>query len=92
MLDLLTSSMAHPAEKDEQGRDIIVTAQYKENLKAYQAWFKYYCSAHYTMLSCMQDDLLGEFERFHTAKDLGMQLKVRFGQTSATRLPTLQLT
>ena len=53
--------------------------------------FKRDRSTHYTMLSCMQDDLLGEFERFHTAKDLGMQLKVRFGQTSAIRLHALQL-
>jgi len=35
MLGLLTSSMTAPAEKDEQGRDITVTEQYKENLNAY---------------------------------------------------------
>jgi len=79
MLDLLTSSMAPPAEKDEQGRDITATEQYKENLKAYQAWFKHDHSSHYTMLSCMQNNLLGEFERFHTTKDMWTQLKVRFG-------------
>jgi len=43
------------------------------------------------MLSCMRDDLLGEFERFHTGKDMWTQLNVRFGQTSGTRLRTLQL-
>ena len=51
MLDLLTSSKAPPAEKDEQDRDITVTEQYKENLKAYQAWFKRDHCARYAMLS-----------------------------------------
>jgi len=91
MLDLLTTSMLPPAEKDDQGKDITATEQYKENLKAYQLWFKRDRSARYTMLSCMHDDLLGEFERFPTSKDMWAQLKVRFGQTSATRLCTLQL-
>ena len=70
MLDLLTSSMTAPAEKDEQSRDITATEQYKKNLKAYQAWLKRDHSARYTMLSCMQDNLLGEFEHFHTAKGM----------------------
>lgn len=91
MLDLVAASMAPPAEKDEQGRDITGTEQYKENLKTCQAWFKRARSACYTMLSCMRDDLLGEFERFYTAKDMWTQLKVRFRQTSATRLCTLQV-
>ena len=69
MLELWTSSMPASAEKDEQGRDTAIE-QYQENLKAYQAWFKRDCSACYLMLSCMQDDLLGEFERFPTAKDM----------------------
>ena len=84
MLDLLTSTVPVPAEKDEQSRDITATEQYQENLKAYQAWFKRDRSARYTMLSCMQYDLQGEFERL-------AQLKIRFEQTSATRLSTLQL-
>jgi len=91
MLDLLTSSITASAEKEEQGRDTIATKQYKENLKAYQAWYKRDRSARYTMLCCMQDDLLGEFERFSTAEDMWTQCKVRFEQTSATRLHTLQL-
>lgn len=91
MLDHLTSSMVHPTEKDEQGRDITGTEQYKENLKICQAWFQRDRSDCYTMLSRMRDDLLGVFERFCTAKDMWMQLKVRFRQTSATRLRTLQL-
>ena len=43
------------------------------------------------MLYCMYDDLIGEFEVYPTAKDMWDQLKIRFGQTSETRLHTLQL-
>jgi len=91
MLDLLTSSMPTLADKDEQGRDITTTEQYQENPKVYQTWFKCGRPACYTMLSCMQDDLLGEFECFSTAKNMWLQLRIGFGQTSATRLRTLQL-
>ena len=70
MLDLLTFSMIRPVDKDEQGRDITATEQYQENLKAYQAWLKRDHSTSYTLLSCMQDGLLGEFECFPTAKDM----------------------
>jgi len=52
MLDLLTSSMPTLVEKDEQGRDIIATEQYQENLKVYQAWFKCDHFTCYTILSC----------------------------------------
>ena len=53
MLDLLTTSMPAPTDKDDQGRDITVTEQYKENLKAYRAWLKRDHFACCTMLSCM---------------------------------------
>ena len=43
------------------------------------------------MLCFMHDNLIGEFELRPTAKDMWDQLKVRFGQTSETRLRTLQL-
>ena len=43
------------------------------------------------MLYFMHDDLIGEFELCPTAKDMWDQLKIRFGQTSETRLRTLQL-
>ena len=91
MLDLLTSSIHVPADKDEQSKDIAAIEQYKEDLKTYHAWFKSHYSAHYTVLSCMHDDLLGEFERFSTPKDMWARVKIKFGQTSATRLHTLQL-
>ena len=91
ILDLLTTSMPALIDKDEQGEDIITIEHYKENLKAYHTWFKRDCYAHYTMLSCMDDILLGEFECFPTAKDMWANLKIRFDQTSTTRLHTLQL-
>ena len=47
--------------------------------------------ARFTMLYFMHDDLIGEFELSPTAKDMWVQLKIRFGQTSKTRLRTLQL-
>lgn len=43
------------------------------------------------MLYFMHDDLIGEFELCPTAKDMRDQLKIHFGQTSKTRLHTLQL-
>ena len=39
----------------------------------------------------MYDDLLEEFELCSTAKDMWDQLKIRFGQTPATKLRTLCL-
>ena len=89
MLDLLTTTMPAPADKDEEGKDITTSEQYKENLKACHTWFKRDRSARYTMLSFMHHDLLGEFERYPTTKDMWSQLKIRFEQTSATRLHTL---
>ena len=71
MLDLLTISILALADKAEQGKHITATDSYKENLKIYHAWFKMDRFACYTMLSCMHDDLLGEFERFPTAIHVG---------------------
>jgi len=70
MLDLLTTSMSIVEDKAEQGRDITASEQCKENLKAYQAWFKRNRSTRDALLSCIHDDLLGEFEHYHTAKDI----------------------
>ena len=91
MLDLLTTSMPALADKDGQGKDISASGHHKENVKAYDAWFKRDRSTCYTMLCCMYDDLLWEFERFPTTKDMWAEPKIRFNRTSATRLRTLQL-
>ncbi|KAL0349922.1 UNVERIFIED_CONTAM: hypothetical protein Sradi_4141400 [Sesamum radiatum] len=45
-------------------------------------------SAHFTMLSCMQDNLIREYEKYPIAKEL-WDLKVAYGSTSATRLSAL---
>nr|CAD1818748.1 unnamed protein product [Ananas comosus var. bracteatus] len=52
----------------------------------YNKWIKEDRTARYTMLSAMQDDLIGQFEIFETAKDMWDNLKITFGQTSSTRL------
>jgi len=83
--------MLAPADKDDQGKDNTAIEQYKENLKVYNAWFKRDLSTCCTLLSCMQDNILGEFERFSIAKDIWARVKIRFGQTFAARLRTLQL-
>jgi len=44
-----------------------------------------------TILYCMHDDLIGEFEACLTAKDMGDKIKIQFSQTSTTRLRTLHL-
>ena len=41
---------------------------------------------HFTMLSSMHNDLIGEFERYRTAQDMWKALKLRYKGTSATRL------
>ena len=86
MVEFLTASMYPPVERDEHGNDVTTSEQYKEKPKAYQTWFKRDRSACYTLLSCMHDDLLGEFEGCPTTKDMWDRLKIRFSQTSATRL------
>ena len=91
MLRFLTTSMSALAKWNEHGKYVTAIEQYKEKLKAYQTWIKRDRSARYTFLSCMHDDLLGEFESCPTAKDMWDCLKIRFGQTSATRLRTLRL-
>ena len=91
MEEFLTASMFPLAERNEHGNDVTASEQYKEKLKAYQTWLKRDRSARYTLLSCMHDDLLGEFEGCPTAKDMWHRLKIRFSQTFATRLCTLRL-
>jgi hypothetical protein len=60
-------------------------------LEAYQSWFIKDQSMHFTMLSNMHDDLIGEYKAFQNAKDMWDQLKFDFGGTSTTRLKSLVL-
>ncbi|KAL0292793.1 UNVERIFIED_CONTAM: hypothetical protein Scaly_3152800 [Sesamum calycinum] len=46
-------------------------------------------SARFAMLSCMHDNLIREYEKYLTAKELWEVLKVAYGSTSATRLGAL---
>jgi len=90
-VEFLTTSMSASAEWNEHGKDVTASEQYQETLKAYETWFKSDWSTCYTLLSCMHDDLLGEFEHCPTGKDMWDRVKIHFGQTSATRLCTLRL-
>jgi len=78
ILEFLTASMFDPAEQDEDGNNVTASEQYKEKLKAYPTWFKRDRSTCYTLLSCMHDDLLGEFEGCPTTKNMWDSLKIRF--------------
>jgi len=79
MVEFLTATIYALVDKDECGKDVIALEEYQEKLKAYQAWFKRDWFACYTLLSCMHDDLLGEFEHYPTAKYMWDRLKIRFG-------------
>jgi len=92
LLEHLTVAKFPPSDKDTDGKPIdTTTVQYQESLQAYQDWAKKDRRARFTMLYCMHDDLIGEFEVYPTVKDMWDQLKIRFGQTSETRLCTSQL-
>jgi hypothetical protein len=83
VLETLTMEMEMPEEGN--------TAQHRRDMEAYQNWFKKDRSARFTMLSCMHDDLIGEFETYQTARAMWDQLKLRFGGTTATRLRAMNL-
>ncbi|KAL0413900.1 UNVERIFIED_CONTAM: hypothetical protein Sradi_1591700 [Sesamum radiatum] len=78
--------MAEPIEPDNGP-----TAQYRRELDAYNKWLEQDMSARFTMLSCMHDNLIREYEKYPTAKELWEVLKVAYGSTSATRLRALTL-
>ncbi|KAK2991044.1 hypothetical protein RJ640_019365 [Escallonia rubra] len=56
---------------------------------ACQKWNKKDRSARYTLLSSLQNDLIGQFDELPTCKALWDQLKFSFGGTSTTRLRSL---
>ena len=67
------------------------TEQHQRDLAAYESWRKKDLYAHFTMLSNMHNDLIGEFEQYTTAQDMWKALKLRYGGTSATRLHGLTM-
>ncbi|KAK2978454.1 hypothetical protein RJ640_023712 [Escallonia rubra] len=56
---------------------------------AYQKWNQKDRSARYTLLSSLQNDLIGQYDELPTCKALWEQLKFSFGGTSTTRLRSL---
>jgi hypothetical protein len=83
VLETLTNSMEEP----EQGN----SAQNHKDLKAYQSWCKKDRCAHFTMLSSMHNNLIGEFESYGTTQDMWIALKKKFRGTTVTRLHALTL-
>ncbi|KAK2965811.1 hypothetical protein RJ640_025320 [Escallonia rubra] len=56
---------------------------------AYQKWNQKDRSARYTLLSSLQNDLIGQYDELPTCKALWEQLKFSFSRTSTTRLCSL---
>ena len=50
------------------------------------AWKKNNSLAHITLLSCMQDDLLIEYEVYQTTHEMWKVLKEKYGVLSAMKL------
>ncbi|KAK2976693.1 hypothetical protein RJ640_013949 [Escallonia rubra] len=59
------------------------------DLTAYEKWNKKDRSSCYTLLSSLQNDLIGQYDELPTCKALWEQLKFSFGGTSTTRLRSL---
>ncbi|GAV62801.1 UBN2_2 domain-containing protein, partial [Cephalotus follicularis] len=78
VLETINHTMAEP----EYG----TSAQHKRDHEADQSWKKKNSIARITLLSCMQDDLMCEFEGFKTAEEMWVALKDKFGCVSATKL------
>ncbi|KAK2972779.1 hypothetical protein RJ640_029704 [Escallonia rubra] len=74
----LTKEMVAPTE-----------AQPLRDHTAYQKWNQKDRSARYTLLSSLQNDLIGQYDELPTCKALWEQLKFSFGGTSTTRLRSL---
>ncbi|KAK2991373.1 hypothetical protein RJ640_024046 [Escallonia rubra] len=74
----LTKEMVAPTE-----------AQPLRDHTAYQKWNQKDRSARYTLLSSLQNDLIGQYDELPTCKALWDQLKFSFGGTSTTRLRSL---
>lgn len=91
VLEHLTTTMSAPLTRDKDDKDITHTNECKTSLVAYQDWCKKDRKARYTMLFCMHNDLIGEFEVYPTAKEMWDNIHFRYGQTSETRLRVLHL-
>ena len=52
VLEHLMACMSTRENKDENGKDVTTSEQYRESLKVYQTWFEQDRSPHYTILCC----------------------------------------
>ncbi|ESQ38716.1 hypothetical protein EUTSA_v10029402mg, partial [Eutrema salsugineum] len=78
-------TLFHHMEEPEHG----TTTQHEKDQQTYVVWKRKNSIARITLLSCMQDDLMCEFEEYETAKGVWEALKDKFGATSATKLRRL---
>ena len=62
VLKTLTHSLSKPNEGS--------TKKHQHDLAAYESWHKKDLCVHFTMLSSMHNDLIGEFEQYTTAQDM----------------------
>ena len=62
VLKTLTHSLSKPDEGSIE--------QHQRDLAAYESWCKKDLCAHFTMLSSIHNDLIGEFEQYTTAQDM----------------------
>lgn len=86
VLETISAIVMKPVEPQDP-----LDKKYLEDMKLHDEWVRKDRSARFTMLFCMHNDLIGEFETCLTAKDMWDKLKITFGQTSATRLRALNL-
>ena len=82
----LTATIFAHVTKDKDNKDVMFTKEYQANLVAYQEWCKTGREARYTMLYCMHDNLLDEFELYPTTKEMWDNIRLRYDQTSEARL------
>ena len=82
----LSATMSVPVNRDKDNKDITATEEYQASLVEYQEWCNKDRKACYTMLYCMHDDLIDEFELYPTAKEMWDNIRLRYDQTSEARL------
>jgi hypothetical protein len=83
VLETLSHSLIEPMQED--------TEQNIRDFAAFENWRKKDQSAHFTMLSSMHNDLIGEFEVYPIAQGMWEALKLKYGGTFITRLRGLTI-
>ena len=84
VLKTLRQSMDTPLEEGSG-------SQHRHDNETYAKWAKKDHCAHFIMLSSMHNDLVSTFEDYKTAHEMCNALKLKFDETSATRLHALTL-